>query len=144
MVYGNPVTGNSLGASRIPASFIDGTSNTVIIGEMYATCGLSGGVLDSSNTWGSLWADSNSAWRAGFCAGPGKYGVVGYQACQMFQVQPQWLTTCNPWVASSPHPTGMNVGLGDGSVRYLSAGMSALTWARVCDPQDGNILGSDW
>jgi prepilin-type N-terminal cleavage/methylation domain-containing protein len=144
LVYGNPQTGNSLGASRIPASFIDGTSNTVIIGEMYATCGQAGGVLNSSNTFGSLWADSNSVWRAGFCAGVGKYGVLGYQPCPMFQVQPQWLTTCNPWVASSPHPTGMNVGLGDGSVRYLSGGMSATTWAHACDPQDGNVLGTDW
>jgi hypothetical protein len=38
----------------------------------------------------------------------------------------------------------MNVGLGDGSVRFVSAGLSTTTWANACDPRDGNPLGPDW
>ena len=38
----------------------------------------------------------------------------------------------------------MNVGLGDGSTRFVSGSISAATWAHACDPQDGNPLGSDW
>jgi hypothetical protein len=38
----------------------------------------------------------------------------------------------------------MNVCLGDGSVRWLSASMSPATWSNACDPRDGSVLGSDW
>jgi hypothetical protein len=38
----------------------------------------------------------------------------------------------------------MNVGLGDGSVRSVSASISTETWLRACHPQDGLVLGSDW
>jgi hypothetical protein len=32
----------------------------------------------------------------------------------------------------------------DGSVRGISAAMSATTWQRACTPDDGNPLGSNW
>jgi prepilin-type N-terminal cleavage/methylation domain-containing protein len=38
----------------------------------------------------------------------------------------------------------MNAGLADGSVRTISASISALTWQRVCTPTGGEVLGSDW
>jgi hypothetical protein len=38
----------------------------------------------------------------------------------------------------------MNVALADGSVRSVSAGISAATWAIVCNPRDGLVVGSDW
>jgi hypothetical protein len=38
----------------------------------------------------------------------------------------------------------MNAALGDGSVRWLSAGMSPQTWWAACTPAGGDILGSDW
>src|SRR5262249_26376556 len=43
------------------------------------------------------------------------------------------------------HTGGVMVaGLGDGSVRIVKATISALTWQRVCDPNDGQVLGPDW
>jgi hypothetical protein len=60
----------------------------------------------------------------------------------MFQVQPHWANNCDPIAAQSPHPSGIMVGLGDGSVRFVSAGISPAMWARACDPQDGQPL--DW
>jgi hypothetical protein len=38
----------------------------------------------------------------------------------------------------------MVVGLGDGSVRSVSANISVQTWQRANDPRDGNVLPSDW
>src|SRR5262249_55458612 len=112
------------------------------------------------NTRCCLWSDSNSTWRAVFCvndisqeaqtpsatatglSGP---NLVSFGSrCLMFQVQPNWLNTCIPWQAQSPHAGGINVCLGDGSVRFLSAGMSVTTWQNACDPQDGGPLGGDW
>ena len=51
---------------------------------------------------------------------------------------------CDRRLASSPHTAGMNVGLGDGSVRFLTGTISPTTWANACNPQDGLTLGNDW
>jgi hypothetical protein len=38
----------------------------------------------------------------------------------------------------------MQVGLGDGSVRSVTSGISLATWQAACHPADGVPLGSDW
>ena len=141
LVFGNGSTGSINYSGKMPASIPDGLSNTVFYAEIYGTCNTSG---DLNFAYGSLWADSNSVWRPGVCAGSAKNGVSNWSACGMFQVQPQFLTTCDPWRASSPHVGGINVGLGDGSVRFVTASLTPATWALVCDPRDGNVLGSNW
>ena len=142
-VFGNPSGGNSNGSARISASFPDGTSNTICFAEMFGTCG-TGGSPNSSSTYGTLWADSNSVWRPGFCLSGFKGSYPNYSPCLMFQVQPKPYNTCDINRANSPHTAGINVGLGDGSVRFVSAGLSPATWAQACDPRDGAVLNSDW
>jgi prepilin-type N-terminal cleavage/methylation domain-containing protein len=44
----------------------------------------------------------------------------------------------------SPHTGAMIVGLGDGSVRNVSASVTSTTWKNACTPNDGAVLGSDW
>ncbi|GIW80050.1 MAG: prepilin-type N-terminal cleavage/methylation domain-containing protein [Gemmatales bacterium] len=147
LVFGNPTASTSAlrvqGYNTIPASFPDGTSNTVFYSEKYGTCGTSG---DINNLWGSLWADANSVWRPAFCIRSlyKSPSSAGYLACRKFQVQPQWMTTCDNELAQSGHPTGINVCMGDGSVRYVSPSISPTTWAIVCDPRDGQAVPSDW
>jgi prepilin-type N-terminal cleavage/methylation domain-containing protein len=51
---------------------------------------------------------------------------------------------CLPYVLTSPHTSVMLVGLGDGSCRSVSSGISTATWKNACNPLDGNPLGSDW
>src|SRR5205823_7986610 len=72
-VFGDPKAGHTRGYVTIPASVPDGLSNTIFFAEMYGTCG-NGTTLDGSTTWGSLWADANSIWRAGYNLGPSKGG----------------------------------------------------------------------
>jgi hypothetical protein len=38
----------------------------------------------------------------------------------------------------------MTVGLGDGSVRFVAATVSDLSWAYACDPRDGKTAGNDF
>ena len=38
----------------------------------------------------------------------------------------------------------MIVGLGDGSVKSVTSGISTTTWRNACNPRDGNPLASDW
>jgi len=60
-----------------------------------------------------------------------------------FQIQPA-PGACDPTVLASPHTGVMLVGLGDGSVRTVSPGISSATWLNACIPDSGGVLGSDW
>ena len=50
---------------------------------------------------------------------------------------------CQPFVMVTPHDV-MLVGLGDGSVRTVTADISAATWKNAWMPNDGALLGPDW
>jgi prepilin-type N-terminal cleavage/methylation domain-containing protein len=149
LVFGNPAASGGdyflvQGKSKLPASVPDGLSNTVFFGEVYGTCSLSRDPANGASA-AALWADSTLPWRPIMCHNtPSKNVNPGYAPCLMFQVQPVPLGGCDPSRAQSGHTSGMNVGLGDGSVRFVSQGVSAATWAIVCDPRDGNTPGSDW
>jgi prepilin-type N-terminal cleavage/methylation domain-containing protein/prepilin-type processing-associated H-X9-DG protein len=150
LVFGNP-----LGTSdyycvqgRSSVQFVtgqDGLSNTIFFGEIYGSCSLSTSPA-AGNSAASLWADSTLPWRPIMCHNtPSKNVNPGYNRCFTFQVQPTpYFGACDPSRGQSAHTSGMNVGMGDGSVRFISASISPNTWANACDPRDGAPLGSDW
>ena len=145
LVFGNPKGANDTtcvqGLASLPRSVPDGLSNTIFFGEIYGSCGSTG----PASATASLWADSTLPWRPIMCHNtPGKNVKPGYAPCNMFQVQPNLSSSCDPSRGQSAHTSGMNVGLGDGSVRFISANISPTTWARACDPRDTLTLGSDW
>jgi len=143
-VFGNPKQGNVYGASAsIPKTFVDGTSNIVMFTEMYGTCCNWG---DINSCYGSLWADSNSIWRALFGTNTTYKDPAGagYPSAFLFQVQPHYLNSCSPDRPNSPHTGGINACLGDGSVRFVTQSLSQATWAQAVNPQDGVPLNSDW
>ncbi len=47
-------------------------------------------------------------------------------------------------VPYSPHPTGINVGLADGSVRFVGQKVTPNTWWAALTINGGEVLGSDW
>jgi prepilin-type N-terminal cleavage/methylation domain-containing protein len=152
-VFGDPVSLTSRGAATMSSSFPDGTSNTVMLGEVYISCFNGNAAANASTSYGSLWADSNTVWRPYICTNQlGKNGTLaGYPPCLMFQTKPIWggpatgsAPACLTDRAQSGHSTGMHAALCDGSVRFLSGDLSATTWASACDPRDGVTLGSDW
>ncbi len=145
-VFGNPDSGSWDGGARIPATFTDGTSNTILFAEKYALCA-SSGALWGHGSWENNWCP-NFAYgnRAGTVAymsgwiGPGKVGPGS-----KFQIAPNpYQSACDTALAQSAHSAIMNVGLGDGSVRSLSAGISGTTWWYACTPSGGEVLASDW
>jgi prepilin-type N-terminal cleavage/methylation domain-containing protein len=131
------------GYTRIPASFPDGLSNTIFYTEMYATCRLT----PTSTVATSQWFHSNSWLRPIVCTNAAykePWEITGYSQCLKFQVQPVWSNGCDSARAQSGHTAGINVCLGDGSVRFVSGGISPATWAIACHPADGLVLGNDW
>jgi type II secretory pathway pseudopilin PulG len=148
-VFGNPLAATPVarmqGRARIPNTFADGTSHTVVLAERYGTCG-SGGSLEHAMTAGNLWSDSNSRWRPVFCVNDFEQtpGQPGYLPCAMFQVAPNWLSGCDSSRAQTAHPGGMSVTMGDGSVRSASDSLDEQTWAAICDPRDGQPTGNGW
>jgi prepilin-type N-terminal cleavage/methylation domain-containing protein len=138
--FGNPQTGSTEGVNRIPATFQDGTSNTILFTEAYATCGWTGNL---AFMYGSLWADSNSVWRPIFCTNTSSKNPAssGYPPCFKFQTTVPWNTGCDPSRAQSPHTAGIHICAADGHVKFLSASMDDRVWGYACDPRDGNVVG---
>jgi len=54
------------------------------------------------------------------------------------------MINCNPCMLQAPSAGGILVGLGDGSVRLVSTGISPATWSAAITPNDGLTLGNDW
>ncbi|MBX9580036.1 MAG: DUF1559 domain-containing protein [Gemmataceae bacterium] len=48
---------------------------------------------------------------------------------------------CNPWLPQTPHPGGMIVGMGDGSVRTVRAGIDPGVFWAVVTPAGGEVVG---
>ncbi len=152
------------------ASITDGLSNTVFTAEQYSVCGdpaLPTGEFYVERIWGEdgqnagprgeTWA-VNTRFVAGFWAtlpGAGS-GDGGSQSAQWQNVPnypwsymplpqvPQNPKLCNPRLVTAFNAGGINVGLGDGSVRMVNPTITQVTWGRAVDPADGLVLGSDW
>jgi prepilin-type N-terminal cleavage/methylation domain-containing protein len=130
---GNPGTAPSatvsaLGGSRYPASLPDGTSNTIVFTDMLAVCG------STTNTY------------AGGTAYVGGYTGVSPNAAYFYANLNQ--NTCGSGgyngQATSAHTAVVLTGLGDGSVRNLSTGLSSYSYNLALIPNDGYPMGSDW
>jgi prepilin-type N-terminal cleavage/methylation domain-containing protein len=109
----------------------DGSSNTVLWAEKRAQCPLSwmpgGKTIVSWVSFPYEWPNA-PIFHGG--NGPPQFGTTN--------------ANCNPERVHGLSTAVINVGLGDGSVRTVGSGVSATTWLRACDPQDGLVLGNDW
>jgi prepilin-type N-terminal cleavage/methylation domain-containing protein len=118
--------------AQYPGSITDGTSNTIFFTDKLSVCSY-------GNYNGNYWPD----WGPIFSSAD--LGGTPLGAASIFQVQPKGLpANCDGGRASSDHTAGINVGLGDGSVRFVSAGVSGSTWWAALTPSNGDLLGSDW
>ena len=145
-----------LGYSRFPASIGDGTSNTIFFTDTYSMGTASNGSLQPNLWWwdynGFQTPPSNAYYTD--CGGFNYWGPAftplntpSVQYCNTTEAtQATWggvfsVCSCR---ATSPHVGGINVGMGDGSVRLVAQGISGATWFAACTPQSGDLLGSDW
>jgi prepilin-type N-terminal cleavage/methylation domain-containing protein len=144
-------TGTSFGradnAARMPASFPDGTSNTLLFATKMGECGSNGG---------SGWAyiiltGTNFSYNNGPVPFPGPtYGAYFGQklpdatfAGPTFQVLPRQ-ADCDPELAQGLSTGLIVVGLADGSGRTIRDTISPRTWRLALLPNDGLVFDADW
>jgi prepilin-type N-terminal cleavage/methylation domain-containing protein len=146
---GNVKVFNPLDPSALPKAMPDGLSNTVIFAERYINCN---GETDYEGTgYGPAWGYVTATTNGGYDENP-MFGCptvedtncVDYTWQNIaFQVAPV-PSQCVDRALQTAHIGGMVVGLGDGSVRVVTRGVSLTTWIWACTPNDGNPLPSDW
>lgn len=131
--FGNPTVPSTEGQTKL-ATIPDGSSNVVMFTERYRWC-----TSTPPSLFSNLWMNSTTNWRPIFCTNTLNRtpAAAGYPLCSKFQVQPVWNQTCDPSTAQSPHPAGILVCFGDGTVRLITAGIVAADWAALCDLRDG-------
>jgi prepilin-type N-terminal cleavage/methylation domain-containing protein len=129
------------GQARLLASFPDGASNTILAAEKYAQC-FNSNYPAGGNYWAYYFTGLNlQPYHPGFAVSWNGYSIG---PASKFQIQPRpYNGGCDPTMAASPHPGGIQVALGDGSARFLSAGVSIYTWWYLCTPAGGELLGPD-
>jgi len=150
------------------ASITDGLAYTIFFSERYSICGPgngSTGTQYAQHIWGEDGQDSGptttvynanswfspSFWSNHPIQNHPERNVANYPWSYMplFQVRPLLNATfanggCNPTLVQGFSNSGIQVAMGDGSVRNVSINISQQTWGRAIDPADGGVLGSDW
>jgi type II secretory pathway pseudopilin PulG len=125
LVFGNADGPERMaGKHRYPASILDGLSQTIFLTERYQVCN------GEPNAWAYA---ADSLWTP----------VFAQDDHVRFQVTPS-AKECNPSMPQSPHEGGINVAMGDASVRFVSPKLSAQTWWAACTPDGNDVVGSDW
>ncbi len=127
------------GGNRYPASITDGTSNTIFWTEKLAGC------LSSGTKGGTAWAGNNmttDVWLP--VIGSGKAGVPDLSPNLKPQFNVNSASKCFWYWPSTSHSGVLLVGLGDGSTRNISSGISQLTFNLAMIPNDGLPMPSDW
>jgi prepilin-type N-terminal cleavage/methylation domain-containing protein len=140
------------GGARLPATFQDGTSNTVALMERFAVANLTTTTTTGTTTTTTTtsqshyWSLSNNFIYPTYVpAVTTTTGTVTTPA--VYTGSPQY--GAKPSTADDTRPQAMDgitmqVAMADGSVRSVTANVSQFTWYLACNPSDGQPLPSDW
>lgn len=139
------------GGMQIQRDISDGLSNTIFWTERCGLCtNRASGGSTQDNHWaaqggyytplvGAPWPQPPGSWGGML---PGNVPGVSPNIVPQFQVTNP--ASCDFFWPSSSHTGGMMVGLGDGSVRLVSQGVTLPTFNTAMVANDGLTLGSDW
>ena len=129
---------------KLPATFTDGTSNTVAFAEGYAIT-----KFTNPNVfyWWAIQQTLGAQGTGNF--GPTYFPEYTPQNGYSTVVLPAFDVGKPPQLANSDRPNayrtaGFNVSMMDGSVRFVTASVSATTWVLANHPSDGQPLPADW
>jgi prepilin-type N-terminal cleavage/methylation domain-containing protein len=155
---------NPLSPGNILQAWPDGSSNQVIIAEVYQYCNglLRNGSATGGNYNGVSWGFLVQYFQGGGtncpmygCSDAGGLGGCsrGYQQGSVaFQLTPatdgptpaNGGTGCEYQAMQTGHTGGMVVALGDGSVRTVNVNVTPSIWQQANKPGDGAVLPDAW
>jgi prepilin-type N-terminal cleavage/methylation domain-containing protein/prepilin-type processing-associated H-X9-DG protein len=170
--FGSPLNSDGMftgGPGFKITDITDGSSNTAMISEsllgdgpenfggampgdpqvVYAYTGFGGQMNDAACAGAGQWNVSN---RRGFMWASGEMRCGSYNHYYTPN-SPNPDCICNDLTtytafgfrtARSRHTGGVNLGLGDGSVRYVSNSISLASWRAVSTRAGGEVVGNDW
>ena len=131
------------------AEIVDGTSNTFLMAELIQLPQPAGQPVNTIDRRGRMWSDQPSSHQISTRNGPNSQ-VPDLGAC--------WPATdprkapCTRRTGQGPthylasrskHPGGVNVLLGDGSVRFIKDSISIPTWRALSSIAGGEVISSD-
>jgi len=145
---GNLQVFDPTGATTLSTAMPDGLTNTVMFAERFKSC--TSGTQSGQPAWAmhpgyfpaaspptAPWDTPTFGWPANTFGPSYSNGKAG------FQINPL-VSACDPTITQCAHTGVMSIGLGDGSVRGVTSGVSVATWVMACNPKDGAALPSDW
>ena len=113
---------------RRMADLIDGTSNTLMVGEKQLHVSVLGTAGGDNEVW------NNSGWDQDHV----RFGEA------VPEPDSKHPTSKSPTFWSvrfgGPHPGVFNAAMGDGSVRAIRYGIDAVNWMRICLVADGEVI----
>ena len=142
-------------------SITDGSSNTMLIDEGYASC-YSYSYKSTGSGYTYNYTSRYGMWNQGYdysylFSETINYPGYTYQITESFSYIPKFNLVAGKTFQARPTPSqcdgsipqglssgGIQVLLGDGSVKMVSSGVSNSTWAAAITPQGGEVLGGDW
>jgi prepilin-type processing-associated H-X9-DG protein len=140
-IYGSSTSPASIGHIVRLSSITDGLSNTMITSEVIVGQGF--------DLRGFSWWFEGAAFE-GYLAPNSKladlmqsevYCNYPYQNNPPCTAAPSIVAISN--AARSRHPGGVNIGLADGSVRYLKDSVNLATWRALSTTQGGEVISAD-
>jgi prepilin-type N-terminal cleavage/methylation domain-containing protein len=117
----------------------DGSSNTLMIAERRASCPVPTGGTDPVPNMNGR---SKTLWQTGTYDLP-NFNVFDGVRFGKFEAGTT-ARNCDYNKAHAFSAGGCQVSMCDGSVRNIAPGVTDATWKNACQPDDGNVLGSDW
>ncbi|WP_422931641.1 DUF1559 domain-containing protein [Singulisphaera sp. PoT] len=167
-----PFNGIQAESTVTVASFVDGTSNTVVFSEWMKGDGLDPSVSKDglgqvyTSTAGSTafagqlnndiqqaqacqqattrnWTWKGDWWISGQSATYTHTQTPNKKSCYYSDIGQPGSSAVNVVAASSNHPGGVNTAFADGSVRFVKSSVNALTWMGLATPNGGEVISAD-
>jgi len=145
-LFGKPEAGDNAGANFHGkpnfSTITDGTSATIAYAEQYRVCGNNGSLWGHGTwnvPWMSLFAYGSRDGLTGYASNCNPPGTVGLAAKPQSNPKP-FYPDCDPTRTQSYHPGGLQVGLADGSARFVSASVDARVWWAAVTVNQGDAL----